>query len=154
MLIGLGCLIVIVGIGTGLTEGKLPSSPSESKAALGTVGAAASMATQPKAKTSRHSRPSAALTYRVTGTPDAAVTYGPGGNTFTAQGPLHVTTTLGSALYYSITAQLQGSGSVTSEILIGSTLMSKSIATGGHSLASCGISQNPLSGKWQDADDG
>jgi hypothetical protein len=74
-----------------------------------------------------------------------AVTYGPVGRTVTSQ--RHVTTTLGSALYYSITAQLQGSGSVTCEILIGSTLISKSVATGGRSVASCGISRNPSSGK-------
>ena len=154
MLIGLGCLIVIVGVGTGLTSGKFPSSPAGSKAAIGGAGATAATAARPKARTLPKSRPAAALTYRVTGTPDAAVTYGPAGSTVTGEGPIHVTTTLGSALYYSITAQLQGSGSVTCEILIGSTLMSRSVATGGHSLASCGISQNPLSGKWQDADGG
>jgi len=152
MLIGLGFLIV--GIGTGLTGGKFPSVPSVSKAARGTAGAAASAAARPKAKESAHSQPAAALTYRVTGTPGVAVTYGPVGRTVTSQRPLHVTTTLGSALYYSFTAQLQGSGSVTCEILIGSTLISKSVATGGRSVASCGISQNPSSGKWQDAGGG
>jgi hypothetical protein len=144
MLIGLGCLIVIIGIGTGLTSGKFPSSASGSKAAPASAGAAASA----------HSRAAATLTYRVTGTAGATVTYGPVGRTVTSQGPLHVTTTLGSALYYSITAQLQGSGSATCEILIGSTLISQSVATGRHSVASCGISQNPLSGKWQDAGGG
>lgn len=122
MLIGLGCLIVIVGIGTGLTGG------------------------------SAHTRP--ALTYRVTGAPGVAVTYGSAGSTFAGQGPLHVTTTLGGALHYSVTARLQGSGSVTCEILIGSRVISKSVATGGHGFASCGISRNPVSGKWHDAGGG
>ena len=150
MLIGLGCLIVIVGIGTGLTGGKLPSSPSGPKAA---AGAAASTVARPKARRSAHTRP-APLTYRVTGTPGVAVTYGSAGSTFTGQGPLHVTTTLGGALHYSVTAWLQGSGSVTCEILIGSRVISKSVATGGHSFASCGISRNPVTGKWHDAGGG
>jgi hypothetical protein len=80
-----------------------------------------------------------------------AVTYGSAGNTFTGQGPLDVTTTLGGAPDYSITARLQGSGSVTCEILIGSRVMSKSVATGGYSFASCRISRSPVSGKWHDA---
>lgn len=154
MLVGLGCLIVIVGVGTGLTGGKLPSSSSGSRAAASTAGAAAPPAARPKAKGTTHSGSGPTLSYRVTGAPGAAVTYGPAGGTSTRQGPLRVTTTLGSALYYSITAQPSGSGAVTCEILIGSRVISKSGASGAGNLASCEISQDPLSGKWQDADRG
>jgi hypothetical protein len=67
---------------------------------------------------------------------------------------MQVTTTLGSALYYSHTARLEGSGSVTCEILTGSRVLSRSVANGGRHLAFCEISQDPLNGKWQDADGG
>jgi hypothetical protein len=146
MLVGLGFLIVIVGIGTGLSGGKLPSSRSRAA-----TGATASTAAGPKSGGAAGSAPGPTLTYRVTGTPGVAVTYGPAGGTLTRQGPLHVTATLGSALYYSITAQLAGSGSVTCEILIGSRVVSRSAATGGGHLASCEISRDPLSGRWRDA---
>jgi hypothetical protein len=150
MLVGLGGLIVIVGIGTGLTGGKHPPEASGSRAATSTASSAAA----PKAEGTAGGGPGSALTYRVTGTPGAAVTYGPPGSTRTGQGPMHVTTTLGSALYYSLTAQLDGSGSVRCEILIGSTVLSRSVANGGRHLAFCEISRDPLSGLWQDADGG
>jgi hypothetical protein len=67
---------------------------------------------------------------------------------------VQVTTTLGSALYYPVTARLEGSGSVTCEILIGSRALSRSVANGGRHLAFCEISQDPLSGERQDADGG
>jgi hypothetical protein len=40
------------------------------------------------------------------------------------------------------------------EIIIGSTVISKSAATGRHGVASCQISRDPLSGKWQGAGGG
>ena len=149
MLVGLGFLIVIVGIGTGLSGGKLPSSGSRAA-----TGGTASTAAAPKSGGTAGRAPGPTLTYRVTGTPGAAVTYGPASGTLTRLGPLHVTTTLGRALYYSITAELAGSGSVTCEILIGSRVVSRSVATGDGDLASCEISQDPLSGRWRDATGG
>ena len=149
MLVGLGFLIVIVGVGIGLSGGKLPSSGSPAAA-----GATASTAAAPKSSGTAGRAPGPTLTYRVTGTRGVAVTYGPAGGTRTRLGPLHVTTTLGRAFYYSITAELAGSGSVTCEILIGSRVVSRSVATGGGDLASCEISQDPLSGRWQDASGG
>jgi hypothetical protein len=148
MLIGLGCLIVIVAIGTGLTGEKFPTSSSRSHARAGQPAAAASAAARPR---STGSGPRSILTYRVTGTPGARVTYGPAGTYLAGQAPLRVTARLGSPLYYFITAELPGSGSVECEILIGTKVMTKSVATGRHSLASCQISRDPLSGKWQDA---
>jgi hypothetical protein len=144
MLVGLGLLIVIVGVGTGLAGAKLPSSLSRSRAASGTAGAAAT----PDSGSGR------TLTYRVTGTPGAAVTYGPPGGPRTSRSPLHATTTLGRAPYYFITARPPARGSVMCEIIIGSTVISKSAASGRHGVASCQISRDPLSGQWQGAGGG
>lgn len=151
MLFGIGCLAVIVAIGAGLTGEKFPSSSSRSHASAGqSVAAAAPAAARPKSRAVR-SGPRPILTYRVTGTPGARVTYGPAGTYLTGRAPLQVTARLGSPLYYFITAQLPRRGLVECEILIGAKVMAKSVATGRHNLASCQISRDPLSRKWQDA---
>jgi hypothetical protein len=159
MLVGLGCLSVIVAIGTGLTGEKFPASSPRSHASTGASqpARAASAAARPRPKSRPRSRsrsagsgPRPILTYRVTGTPGARVTYGPAGTYLTGRAPLQVVAKLGNPLYYFITAELPGRGSVECEILIGAKVMDKSAATGRHSLASCQISRDPLSGKWQD----
>ena len=159
MLVGLGCLSVIVAVGTGLTGEKFPaSSPrSHASATAGQPAAAAPAAARPRSKSKSKSKsksagsgPQPVLTYLVTGTPGARVTYGPAGTYLTGRAPLQVVTRLGNPLYYFISAELPGKGSVECEILIGTTVMNKSVATGRHSLASCQISRDPLSGKWQD----
>ncbi len=153
MLVGLGGLIVIVGIGTGLTGAKARPS-SASRTATLTGGAEPSAAARSEAKGAVGSGSGRTLTYQVTGTPGAAVTYRPAGSMRTRQGPLHVTAALGTAPSYSVTAQLPGSGSVTCEILIGSAVISKSVAAGARNLASCEINRDPLSGTWHEADGG
>ncbi len=150
MLIGLGCLIVIVAIGTGLTGEKFPASSSRSHAGAGQSAAAVPAVARPRSGAAG-SGPRPILTYRVTGTPGARVTYGPAGTYLTGRAPLQITARRGNPLYYFITAELPGSGSVECEILIGTKVMAKSVATGRHNLASCQISRDPLSGKWQDA---
>ena len=150
MLIGLGCLVIIVAIGTGLTGERFPASSSRSHAGAGRSVAAASAAARPSSGApGSGSRPM--LTYRVIGTPGTRVTYGPAGTYLTGRAPLQVTARLGNPLYYFITAELAGSGSVECEILIGTKVMTSSVAAGRHNLASCQISRDPLSGKWQDA---
>jgi hypothetical protein len=149
MLIGLGCLIVIVAIGTGLTGEKFTTSSSRSHASAVQSAAAAR-----SGSAMAGSGPRPILTYRVIGTPGARVTYGPAGTYLTARAPLRITARLGNPLYYFVTAELPGSGSVECEILIGTKVMAKSAAAGRHSLASCQISRDPLSGKWQDAGGG
>ena len=158
MLVGLGCLSVIVAVGTGLTGEKFPASSSRPHAAASSAqpAAAASAAARPRSKSKSKSRsagsgPRPILVYRVTGTPGARVTYGPAGTYLTGRAPLQVVARLGNPLYYFISAELPGKGSVECEILIGTRVMDKSVATGRHSLASCQISRDPLSGKWQDA---
>ena len=157
MLIGLGCLVVIVAIGTGLTGGKFPTSASQTRPGASQSVAAAPAAARPsssaRSRTAR-SGPRPILTYRVTGTAGARVTYGPAGTYLTGRAPLQVTARLGNPLYYFITAQLAGRGSVECEILIGTKVMAESGASGRHNLASCQISRDPLSGKWQHAGGG
>jgi hypothetical protein len=164
MLIGLGCLVVLVATGTALTGAKFPISSSRSHAGAGRSPAAAAAAAassssavspsaRPRSRAAR-SGPRPILTYRVTGTPGARVTYGPAGTYLTGRAPLQVTVRLGNPLYYFITAELPGKGSVECEILIGPKVMARFVATGRHNLASCQISRDPLSRKWQDADSG
>ena len=63
---------------------------------------------------------------------------------------MQVTKPLGTPLYYSVTAQLQGGGSVSCKIEVDGKVISQSTATGGYNIASCEISQDPLSGNWTD----
>ncbi len=156
MLIGLGCLIVIAGIGIGLTGEKFPASSPRSHPSARHSAAAAPVAARPKSRPrAAKNGPRPILTYRVTGTPGARVTYGPAGTYLTGRAPLQVTARLGNPLYYFITVQLSRRGSVECEILIGTKVMAESAATGRHNnLASCQISRDPLSRKWQDAGGG
>ncbi|HUY51712.1 MAG TPA: hypothetical protein VMV92_39430 [Streptosporangiaceae bacterium] len=94
------------------------------------------------------------ITYVVTGTPGTSVTYGPAGSNFKGQIPMRITKRLRNTVFYAITAQLRGSGSVTCEILIGMKVISKAVATGGHHIASCEITQDPPGGAWHDANSG
>lgn len=100
-------------------------------------------------------RPAAAqtLTYMVTGSA-ADVTYGPTGTSVSGAVPLNVSGPLGDPLYYSIQAQLQGSGSVTCELEIDGKVISTATASGGYNIAMCEISRDPLSGQWADTNQG
>jgi hypothetical protein len=89
------------------------------------------------------------VTYETSGSA-AQVTYGPAGTSLNGKVPMKVTAKLASPVFYSITAQLQGGGSVTVKILVNGKVVSKATATGGYNIASAEISQDPLSGKWTD----
>lgn len=89
------------------------------------------------------------VTYEVTGS-SADVTYGPAGSDYSGSVPMHVTKPLGTPVYYAISAQLQGGGTVSCKILVDGKAVSSSTATGGYNIAQCEISQDPLSGNWQD----
>jgi hypothetical protein len=91
----------------------------------------------------------ATVTYKVTGS-YADVTYGPAGSNLQGHVPLRKTARIGNAAYYAVTAQLQGGGSVTCEILVDGAVISKATATGSYNIAMCEISQDPLSGEWTD----
>jgi hypothetical protein len=93
------------------------------------------------------------ITYVVTGA-SANVTYGPTGTSRAGKVPMHVTRTLRNPVFYSITAQLNGSGTVRCKILVDHKVISASTASGGYNIASCEISRDPLSGKWANTNSG
>jgi hypothetical protein len=103
------------------------------------------------AKTVTIARRPATVTYLVSGTPGAAVSYGPAGSDFGGQTPLRVTKPFGKSSYYGITAQLQAGGSVECEILFGNQVISRSVATGGYNVVFCQARKNPRTGRWHGA---
>jgi hypothetical protein len=126
--------ILIVGVGLAavlltafiLVKGQSsPAAPSPPASAART------------AKTVTFTRKPATVTYLVSGTPGATVSYGPVGSDFGGQTPLRVTKPFGKSSYFGITAQLQAGGSVECEILFGTEVISKSVATGAYNVVSC-----------------
>jgi hypothetical protein len=121
----------------------------------GTPPAAASSSAPPAA--SQQAAPPAStvaaaaqtVTYEVTGSP-ADVTYGPAGTELSGTVPMSVSKPLGTPIYYAVSAQLQGSGTVSCKIKVDGKVISASTASGGYNIAQCEISQDPLSGAWQD----
>jgi hypothetical protein len=97
--------------------------------------------------------PADTVTYMVSGD-DAQVTYGPAGSDAEGSVPMNVTQALGDPAYYAINAQLQGGGQVSCEIEVDGQVISQSTATGGYNIAQCEISQDPLTGDWQNDNDG
>lgn len=94
------------------------------------------------------------VTYSVTGS-DARVTYGPAGSSLSGSAPMSVTQPLGNAAYYSVSAQLRGSGSVACEIDVNGAPVSQAAATAAYGLALCEITRDPLHpGQWRDANAG
>ena len=77
------------------------------------------------------------------------MSYGPAGSDFSGQTPLRVTKRFGKSSYYGITAQLQAGGSVECEILFGTEVISKSVATGAYNVVSCQVTKNPRTSRWQ-----
>jgi hypothetical protein len=93
------------------------------------------------------------VTYVVTGSP-SDVTYGPAGSNLEGQSPMTVSQKIGSASYYSISAQLDGDGQVTCKIEVNGKAISTASASGEYNVATCEITQDPLNGDWQDANSG
>ena len=82
----------------------------------------------------------------------ASVTYGPAGSNYTGSVPMDVTETIPGQppIYYAIDAQLQGGGTVSCKIEVNGQTISQGTAQGGYNIATCEISQDPLSGGWTD----
>jgi hypothetical protein len=89
------------------------------------------------------------VTYVVTGSSRASVIYGPAGSGNQGQAPMNITKPLGNPLYYSISAQLLGGGSVSCQLEVDGQVISQSTATGGYNIALCEIVD--FSGQWTDA---
>jgi hypothetical protein len=110
-------------------------------AALYIISSLASRSTAPPAGTT--------VEFIVTGSA-ADVTYGPSGSALSGSVPMDVTVPVSSPppAYYAIAAQLQGGGTVSCKIKVGSTIVSTGRAAGGYRIASCEISRG-LAGGWE-----
>lgn len=142
---GLGALVVLVAV-LASHGGTSSSAPP----AVPTV--AVSQAAAPAGSTAAAAQ---TVTYVVTGSP-ADVTYGPTGTELAGTVPMNKTAAIPPKppLYYSVSAQLQGSGTVSCEIKISGKVISSSTASGGYQIASCEVSRDPFTGEWQDTNSG
>jgi hypothetical protein len=126
------------------TAGTTPTASSSAKAVTETTASAQAAPAS--------SKPAAAdtVTYAVTGS-TADVTYGPAGSDSQGSVPMSKTDKVPAdkPAYYAITAQLQGSGSVSCSIKINDKVLATSTANGGYNIAQCEISENPLTGSWE-----
>jgi hypothetical protein len=144
---GLVLVFVIIAVAS---HGSTPTSSVP--VATGAPATSAAAAAAPAPATTTTGAAASTITYVVTGSSSAQVTYGPAGSNYTGSSPMRKTSTIPASApaYYSIDAQLQGGGSVSCEILVGGTIVSKGTASGGYQIATCEISQDPFSGQWQD----
>jgi hypothetical protein len=92
-----------------------------------------------------------AITYVLSGSGAAEVTYGPSGSDIKGSLPMHVANPMGGADSYSIKAQLQGGGDVTCQIEVDGKVISRATATGGDNIAMCQIEQDPIRNEWINA---
>jgi hypothetical protein len=130
---------------------------SSSAAVLARSGSASAAAASAAAAASSAAAARAAaladtVEFAVTGT-FADVTYGPAGSDLTGSVPMDVRQRIPSdaPIYYAISAQLQGTGSVSCTIKVGGQVISQGTAQGGYNIAQCEIVEDPISGGWQDA---
>jgi len=136
-------LLFGIGVGTSLHGPKAQGTGASSFGSSTHAGPATSAAAAVKQS----------VTFVVTGSP-ADVTYGPAGTSVSGTVPMRITKPLGNPMYYSLQAQLQGSGQVTCKILVDGKIISQSVASGSYNIADCEISQDMLSGEWTDTNAG
>lgn len=139
-------VLLFFGIGVGASLGSKPQDGTGASSFGSTSQAAAGPATSAVAKTAGKQT----VTFVVTGTPGADVTYGPAGTSVSGTSPMRVTKPLGNPMYYSLQAQLQGGGQVTCKILVDGKIIAESVASGGYNIADCEISKDMFSGQWSD----
>lgn len=145
-----GAAVVVFILVATLSHGSSPApSPAASGAPAGTTAPAA------QASTAAAAAAGSTVTYVVSGAP-ADVTYGPAGSDLSGSVPMSKTAKIPSSApaYYSIDAQLNGSGTVSCKIEVNGKVVSQATATGSYNIASCEITQDPFSGAWQDANAG
>lgn len=140
----LSAVLLFFGIGVGASLGSKPQDGTGASS-FGSSQPAAP-ATSAVAKTSGKQT----VTFAVTGTPGADVTYGPAGTSVSGTSPMRVTKPLSNPVYYSLQAQLQGGGQVTCKILVDGKVISEAVASGGYNIADCEISKDMFSGEWSD----
>lgn len=140
---GLIGALIAIAVGVAIAD---PGARTASPAAASPTTPAAAAASKPPA-----AAPARTVTYEVTGS-DAQVTYGPAGSELNGHSPMRVTRSLRHPAYYSVTAQLQGDGSVTCEILVSGKVVSKGQASGTYNIATCEIVN--FGDGWQNANSG
>jgi hypothetical protein len=85
------------------------------------------------------------VTYVVNGSP-ADVTYGPAGSDLSGSVPMRVTQPLSTPDYYAISAQLQGGGTVSCQILVDGKVTASSTAGGGTTSRTARSARTPSAG--------
>lgn len=155
--VGAVIVIGIIGAATGGGSKKNDDNKAAAPSATATTDQpAAAPSTKPAApapkKTTTKPKPKAPDTveYIVIGSP-AEVTYGPAGSSLSGHSGMHISKKLGHPSYYSISAQLSGSGKVTCEIKVKGKVVSHATATGSYNIAMCEIVQDPIGDGWTDA---
>jgi hypothetical protein len=164
ILIGTGAFIVTLGIIGALTGGGKKDDDASSPNAVPAATVASTPAAEPSSAPAAVPAPTTTpppttppkpdtVTYVVTGSA-SDITYGPAGTSLSGDVPLKVTKPLGHPSYYSISAQLQGSGHVTCKIEVNGKVISQAEAAGSYNIAMCEIVQDFLSDDWVDANAG
>jgi hypothetical protein len=150
VLAAIGGVVVLIIIGSVMNGGQKQTPAAAAAATPPATTAPATAAATPASPRNTASAAPETVTYVVKGTPGADVTYGAAGSTYTGTVPMRITRRARDVAYYSIQAQLQGSGSVTVEIEINGRVISSGHASGGYDIAMAEISKDPLTGDWQD----
>jgi len=122
------------------------SAPAPASSTPASSPSATGPATQP------NPAPQHVVEYVVTGS-TADVTYGPIGSSYAGASPMHKRVSLDStdAIGYSVSAQLQGGGSVECRIVIDGKTVASAGASGGYNIAICETVKDPFTGEWHDA---
>jgi hypothetical protein len=66
---------------------------------------------------------------------------------------MNKTTSIGNPAYYALSAQLQGSGSVTCKLEVDGRTVSEATASGSFQIAMCQIHKDPVSGEWKNTNE-
>jgi hypothetical protein len=94
------------------------------------------------------------VTFRVRGTASGVdITYGSDSDNRQGPNSLPWQSTMarddsGDTLYYSVTAQLNGGGDITCDVLVGSKVVATGHASGGYNICMAQIGQDPLTEEW------
>lgn len=139
--------LIIIGVAVG--GGGNGSSPSA------TPSTPAAAATSQPAKAAAAAKPSPTksaaqtVTYSVTGSP-ADVTYGPAGSDFSGTVPMTKSAPIDeNASYYAITAQLNGSGTVSCSVSVGGKVIDHATASGSYNIADCEMTKSLFGNSWE-----
>jgi hypothetical protein len=129
--------------------------PGPVRTVIKTITKTAPSASQPAAAPSQPSSPASGngtVEFVAYGTCDPQITYGPSGSDDNGYAGMDTTMAIPSSppSYYAIQAQCQQGGSASVLIRLNGVQISSGVANGAYNIASAEISQDPLTGQWQD----